>query len=627
MRRSNSRVKRIRACGFIIVLAASILTAGCKSMINPHFDLGIRPSTVNDGTTAHKSITIDEAVTYANEVKDKYRDALGNETTFSNVLGIGLIGVATAVPIMTLTAASTKSIGITAMSGAGAFGLGTWLQSTPRQKAYIQGYNAVNCAIEATSPLRNAKHGNSYKTFDAALKIVDTKIENVEKRIGDAMRWRNKNPEDVDNAIKIARMAIKEAEEARILSVELELELDTIGDNFVTAVDEIIGQIDLMILENKQDLAALSSIIGRLGGIYSQLSAVPPGLIGGGEIGAKPETETGMKKEAAAADEKQALSKLQYAVVELVSSTRQMADFVNAVINKKPIAALKKCRVDPSLIATALTIKPSSGVFTGKTEETKAFVIQGGAHPYRVTLLTGQGANVMASQPDLFGPAFVVQIKADTPLGTYSVYAADAAGRNAILEVKVGTQTTLPPSNKNGVKQGTNPPGGELFIAEKIDDRKKVQKALCVKPDGFWGNETQTALKKREATEKMTKDLFKKLFNMSDAEISKQCPGTSVAISIESVAKIIKGKLVIIKKEDKDYGVSIKEAGVNATESKLLVNLGIQETPEPPFSTQELREAVFKEAQKLKPFPSDVTVEMIEIENAQALKDANKLIP
>ena len=147
-------------------------------MINPHINVGNRPSTVQrseDGKTIpQRDVPLYEAIAYADEVKDSYRGALGDEAKFKTLLGVGLIGIATAVPVMALTQASTTSIGVLAMTGAGAYGLGTWLQSTPRQKAYIQGYNAIDCAVEAVIPLRLDPAKDPYRAFSNALAIDST---------------------------------------------------------------------------------------------------------------------------------------------------------------------------------------------------------------------------------------------------------------------------------------------------------------------------------------------------------------------------------------------------------------------------------------------------------------------
>src|SRR5262249_21029650 len=261
-------VKRTRVYRLIGIISSVLLLGAC-SMINPHINVGNRPSTVqrsDDGKVTQRDVPLYEAIAYADEVKDSYRGALGDEAKFKTLLGVGLIGIATAVPVMALTRASTTSIGVLAMTGAGAYGLGTWLQSTPRQRAYIQGYNAVDCAVEAVIPLRLDPTKDPYRAFsnalafDSDLKMTkfNSQISDVEKAMAtvrDIATQKEQEEQDQgkkDNikaraqlALDGAEKAVDEARKAYRAAVSLQVEINNAGLNLVLAIDRIIGEVDL----------------------------------------------------------------------------------------------------------------------------------------------------------------------------------------------------------------------------------------------------------------------------------------------------------------------------------------------------------------------------------------------
>ena len=72
-------------------------------MINPHINVGNRLLTIQKSQdpvlVQPRDVPLYEAIAYADEVKDSYRGALGDEAKFKTLLGVGLIGIATAVPV------------------------------------------------------------------------------------------------------------------------------------------------------------------------------------------------------------------------------------------------------------------------------------------------------------------------------------------------------------------------------------------------------------------------------------------------------------------------------------------------------------------------------------------------
>jgi hypothetical protein len=612
-------------------------------MINPHLDVGPRPATLKlneDGTitsTGDSSITLDRAILYANGAKDSYRQALGDEATFNSLLGVGLIGVATAVPILAVTGASTKSIGITAISGAGAYAVGTWLQSTPRQRAYVQGYNAINCAIEAVTPLRFDTESEPYQVFAVAVRDIGQQIVTVETKIG-AVRGilaeqnglSDRLRAVAEEASKVAERAVEEARVARKNGVSLQLEHDTVGANLVTAVDRIVGQVDSAIVENQPDLATLSSIIGGLGQIYGQLRVVPSGFpvaVAEGEMEAQGDAGPSLTS---------ALRELQVAVASLAVMTRDIADFIAVIIDKKPVEKLAACGVDPDAIATDIAVEPSTASFTGSATEVKTFLIRGGARPYRVALLGSQSTAITVAQPDLFGPAFVVQVTKDAVAGPYSIYAADAAGRSAIVAIQVGAVSPAPSDDQSRPPVAPAAAGGEVFAAIADEaTRMAMQKTLCTREDGTWGPMTRDALIEYQrrtnptgaADGIMTDPLRVELINKAGNETEReaQCAAMRPA-RLTALQELFRGNTFQILADDPDFLVSVLDAVVK--DGILHLTIHVPEKPKVRTVTDDdIRGGLLRSGQDLGIDLAGVTQQHLQIDNFEELRANGILNP
>ena len=258
------------------MLALAIVgLAGCSSLVNPYLRFDGRPTVASKqpaDTVLVRQIAIGDAVAYADEVKDGYRRAIGDNATFNRLLGAGLIGAATAVPIMALNQARTKSLGIVGLYGAGAYALDAWLQSGPRRRAYIQGYNAVNCAVAVVLPLVFDPTQEPYKSFDTAVNQIvsgigalEREIAAAESEIGNLKGLTVTERKRGRLMVASARTAIDEAKAARRKGIEVRIRIAAAGGRLTSTVDRIIGEVDAAIQASASDLSTLSGIIGGLG--------------------------------------------------------------------------------------------------------------------------------------------------------------------------------------------------------------------------------------------------------------------------------------------------------------------------------------------------------------------------
>ena len=278
--REGKRSRRLALRAATALMASSLALSGC-SMFDPYLE-------IKNADDYNKAVNFNEAIEYAEKYKDEYRDALGNEATFRSILGVSLISLGAATLGLGITGASTTAITVTGLTGAAGFGAATWLDSTPRQRAYVLGHNAIGCAIEAVIPLRPDATGVLEEGFKNALKALDQGenedepglIEKVEIQIGVVQRWLGSNgylgmEDAVRMEIERAQEVLQAALAARSSGIDLRVKMTNAALNLKAAVDRINGQVYLAIVDNQSSLESLQGIIGGLGQVYSGLTTVP----------------------------------------------------------------------------------------------------------------------------------------------------------------------------------------------------------------------------------------------------------------------------------------------------------------------------------------------------------------
>lgn len=125
--------------------------------------------------------------------------------------------------------------------------------------------------------------------------------------------------------------------------------------------------------------------------------------------------------------------------------------------------------------------------------------MQGGAFPCMMSIQGTDSNLISVDWPDGFDPSFTV--KSNTPAGLYAIHVVDGSRRTASLPLEV---VGAGPSDDGGDGAGTKTPGGEAFGGLTLEQRKQVQRALCVDDDGYWGPRTRAALKKYAKSDNST---------------------------------------------------------------------------------------------------------------------------
>lgn len=435
--------------GVAIAAMAVVMLTSC-SLVNPHVKWKPPEGKVPPAT----KLTLDYGIQYAENAKAAYMSALGYQSQLASWLGIGLIPVAAAALGLGMTGQSPAAITALGLTAASGYAVGTWLYSKPNQRAWVAGYNATTCAVDAISPLlyvekkKDEMRGNK-KTLDEALVSVTEKINSVRLELG---KIEPKPSADLVELRKLGEQRVTEAEklltdsrDTRRAAEKMLLETETAGETLKQTVDRISGKVSQQIVENAPDIQTLASMIGGLAQSYGQFVTVPEGL--------RPASPDAVKAQAGAAASPaknvaslgNAIADLQTQMLKLQNATISVADIVNLVTASKPIDTLKACGVTVEQIAQPITVEPSGPMElqAGKAA-TVGRVIRGGSAPYAVAL-QGDGEGLVVRQTEPFGPAFTVQITDKTPAKEYSIYISDKAGQKLFIPLVVKSGAPAPP--------------------------------------------------------------------------------------------------------------------------------------------------------------------------------------
>lgn len=431
-------MRAIASSWFIgVVLSAGIALSGC-AVINPH--VAWKPS------EKAKGMALENAIAYADEAKAAYKRALGQQSQLASWLGIGLIPLGAAALGLGITGGNPAAVTALGLMGASGYGVGTWLYSKPQQRAWVAGYNATTCAVDAVLPLLYVERNRT--AIDADVGGLDTAIANLNASLGE-VRARlldigDKPPGAISDLVNLALQRVREgdalratAHETRGKAEKMRQEAATAGASLKEAVDRISGQVSAQMVEAGPDIQILAGIVNGLAQSYGQFVRVPEGLRPRAEPKAQAE---GVDPKIASLDQalRTSLASLQTRMLEAESVTRRLADTINAVTSSKPIDKLRACGVSGEQIVTPITVEPGGAIEldAGKTG-VAGRVIRGGSAPYVVGLQgdTVEGLTVRQTEP--FGPAFVVQITPKTPAGDYVVLIADRAGQRVFVPVHI----------------------------------------------------------------------------------------------------------------------------------------------------------------------------------------------
>jgi len=139
---------------FSVAVSFVSLLCGC-SILNPH----VTPENyIQTGTTTTEATKyagdLDGAISYANSWRVAYYQAVGNDSLLRNGVALSLVPIGAVSLYRGITSTGGKnSIAALGLTGASIYGVGSYLESSPRQRVYLAGSQAIGCALLAVRPL------------------------------------------------------------------------------------------------------------------------------------------------------------------------------------------------------------------------------------------------------------------------------------------------------------------------------------------------------------------------------------------------------------------------------------------------------------------------------------------
>lgn len=515
---------RVAAMGLLFILA------GC-ALLDPY---PTRPPRPWQGPNAPP--TLPDALAYSSTAKENLRGMLKENAELRSSLGVGLIPLGAAALGLGVTGGSTVAVTVLGLTGASAYGIGTWLQNGPRERAYVLGYNAIQCAEDLSIPLsgdptlRAAAEG-ALQQIDEHVTTADVAVAAVEREIraGQASSTSVKLAED---SVSAARSTLATALAARTRGAALLQDTHQAGLRLVSAVDRVMGQVDELIQKNQTDISALLTIVGGLGNVYGGLTAVPATMRNEPSKVTQPRTEAqaGPRLPPTDAPLLDAVRALDIAVSAVAGDTRRLLDFVNPIVAGKPTKAIEICGVSEDALTTDLGVEPIAGLqFTRKKAESLTFKVTGGRKPFGATIASGATDAFSVSPIVPFERDFVVRYTGADAQSLPTILAMDGSGRTTAVPISFAADAA--DTNDEGTNLKSLPPD-PVFQDLAPEDRTKLQRALCLSGDhidGRWGPRTREKLVAYQATIPETADgvltitQAKKLLDADDASVSQRC--------------------------------------------------------------------------------------------------------
>ena len=158
-------------------LIALLFLSSCAALIDPY----VKPSENNFRTTP----SLDNAVKYAEDMREEYYNAISDYSGFNRFVGAALIGTTAAALGLGIGSGSASTISTLGLGGAGLFGLNSWLNGTPKQKAYQAGIEALTCTLAVFQPMRSFKStflDDNLGKLDIALIKLDNELRSIKDK-------------------------------------------------------------------------------------------------------------------------------------------------------------------------------------------------------------------------------------------------------------------------------------------------------------------------------------------------------------------------------------------------------------------------------------------------------------
>jgi hypothetical protein len=459
----------------------SLSLTGC-SLWNPYVGSDIqRPAITDAAAPIEFAGGAAAGIDYANKWRSAYYDAVGDQVKMKNGIALVAIPAAATAVYLGISGNSTREVIAGLATGtAGLLGLGTYFESSDREKVYLAGSEAMGCVILASAPLLVPKDQfeqfgvdvdgrlrEADKTRQDALqllagqreaslvgKIADTQeklasVEEIEGRMRNAHLGEDPRVLAADGQLNDAQKLISdssatfgtaEAYIARILSA---------GTEIVARVDNVRDKVGEQIIKTEPDIAAITQITGGLSSAAGRVATIPPPKpvkAKGAEAGTEKPNAIIPGVQALQDELAGALGRLRDSSGRLAAQTAVVRAFLAAQDDRaKAVGKIDQCGL--ANIAIGVTITPPDTEATLTPGQGYNVIISGGKRPYSASLVPANPDGVTLTRSGFDQDPVVATISTDKdkvkPGDTFSLAITDASGASsALINFTVGEATT-----------------------------------------------------------------------------------------------------------------------------------------------------------------------------------------
>ncbi|HEX2932746.1 MAG TPA: hypothetical protein VHV54_23655, partial [Candidatus Binatia bacterium] len=415
---------------------------GC-ALINPHVSWQ-RPD---------PPISLDQAIKYAYDGREAYKQGVATYTTVPNVLALGLIPLGAGAIGAGFGGARPETIGYLALAGAGAFALGQWFNNPLRQDVYIAGMNGITCAVEAVLPLKIDK--TSLKMGLDQMRNHGGKAEGHAREVARLVAeieadGPTSQTKAATQSLASAKEVIERAQQTLADGYALMDLHERAGELLTTKIEQIDILVTKQIKSTQPDVDSLRLLVQGLGQSARTLIPVTgkASELLGGEGAPKtiqPQSLEKTRRDKLQADLDKEAKEMNLAVSQLSAETGRVQAIVNSAVRSRPSETLKKCGVEEIELAfnldppTALTLP--RGKFVSVT-------VTGGKAPYSARLEPQPAEGVTILARDAGDRTFNIAASADAPTQEYALRIEDAlrnVQRTKVTIVEAPATTKPPP--------------------------------------------------------------------------------------------------------------------------------------------------------------------------------------
>lgn len=218
------------------------------------------------------------AIGYADSWRHTYARAAGQHAAMRNWSAAALLPLSATALFYGVTGhGSSDRITRLALGGASIYGANQYLTSNPRQDLYIQGAQALTCAIASTRPFIVTKEwledlNGDTETLTGKLAILEMRHVALQAMVDDDTLPDTSAKATATETLASSSRAIADARALIVKSTQAELAIEGAGHALSDAVRSITDFVYSQLPSTQPDLETLKALSGGLGDVASSLA-------------------------------------------------------------------------------------------------------------------------------------------------------------------------------------------------------------------------------------------------------------------------------------------------------------------------------------------------------------------